>query len=288
VLRDLKRIHSHICSVAYPVLEAAGELRPNRLRDSESAVIAAAATALLTGPRQCRVCGLLLLRFVFGLVALTQCEALMLGWFRALMPKEERFFELFARHAQVTLAGAEALRGLLNGGEDVLRHCNEISSRENEADEITREVLMALRRTFITPLDRGDIKDLITSMDDAIDQMNKTAKVIRLFEIRKFEPPMQEMGEVIVRAANISMEAVPLLRSIGKQSSRLNVLTEQMIRLEEHADELHDQGRKELFLKQTNAIGFIIGTEVYDHLERVVDRFEDVANEISAIVIENV
>src|SRR5712691_2646085 len=149
----------------------------------------------------------------------------MLGWFRALMPKEERFFDLFVRHAEVTLAGAEALRILLKGGDDVLQCCREITKRENEADEITREVLTALRRTFITPLDRGDIKDLITSMDDAIDQMNKTAKVIRLFEIRSFEPAMQEMGEIIVSAANISMEAVPLLRSIGKQSGRLNVLT---------------------------------------------------------------
>ena len=115
----------------------------------------------------------------------------MLGWFRALMPKEERFFELFTRHAQVTLTGAEALWGLLHGGDDVLRFCKEISTRENEADEITREILTALRRSFITPLDRGDIKDLITSMDDAIDQMNKTAKVIALFELTHFEEPMQ-------------------------------------------------------------------------------------------------
>jgi predicted phosphate transport protein (TIGR00153 family) len=221
-------------------------------------------------------------------IDLTKREVAMLGWFRALMPREERFFELFVRHAQVSVAGAEALRAMLRGGDDVVRHCKEIGARENEADEITREVLIALRRTFITPLDRGDIKDLITSMDDAIDQMNKTAKVISLFEIRSFERPMQEMGEIIVRAASISMEAIPLLSSIGKQASRLNVLTEQIIRLEEQSDELHDQGRKELFLQQTNAIAFMIGTEVYDHLERVVDRFEDVANEISAIVIENV
>jgi uncharacterized protein len=212
----------------------------------------------------------------------------MLGWFRALMPKEERFFELFARHAQVTLTGAEALRGLLQGGDDVPRLCKEISVRENEADEITREVLTALRRSFITPLDRGDIKDLITSMDDAIDQMNKTAKVITLFELNRFEEPMQEMGEIIVRAAKVSMEAVPLLGAIGKQAGRLNALTEEIIRIEERADQLHDQGRKELYSNQTNAFTFMIGTEVYDHLEKVVDRFEDVANEISAIVIENV
>jgi uncharacterized protein len=212
----------------------------------------------------------------------------MLGWFRALMPREEHFFDLFSRHAQVTLAGAEALRSLLNGGEDVLRYCKEISAHETEADEITREVLTALRRSFITPLDRGDIKDLITSMDDAIDQMNKTAKVTALFELHSFEQPMQDMGGLIVRTAKLTVEAIPLLRSIGKQSSRLNVLTEEIIRIEEQADQLHDQGRKQLYLNQTNAFAFMIGTEVYDHLEKVVDRFEDVANEISAIVIENV
>src|SRR5262245_17567848 len=135
----------------------------------------------------------------------------MLGWFRALMPKEEHFFDLFNRHAQVTLAAAEALRALLKGGDNVPQCCREITKRENEADDITREVLTALRRTFITPLDRGDIKDLITSMDDAIDQMNQTAKVIALFELRSFELPMQEMGELIVRAAEVSQQAVGLL-----------------------------------------------------------------------------
>jgi predicted phosphate transport protein (TIGR00153 family) len=212
----------------------------------------------------------------------------MLGWFRALMPKEERFFDLFTRHAQVTLAGAEALRDLLRGGDNVPQYCCEITKRENEADEITREVLTALRRTFITPLDRGDIKDLITSMDDAIDQMNQTAKLIALFELRSFEAPMQQMGEVIVHAARLNVATVPLLSTLAKESGRLHGMTEEIIGLEEQADQLHDQGRKQLFQTQKDAIAFVIGTEVYDHLESVMDRFEDVANEISAIVIENV
>jgi uncharacterized protein len=212
----------------------------------------------------------------------------MLGWFRALMPKDEAFFELFTRHARVTLAGAQALRALLKGHDDVVRCCREITKRENEADEITREVMTALRKTFITPLDRGDIKDLITSMDDSIDQMNQTAKVISLFELRSFEAHMQEMGDIIVQAGQLMMDAVPLLSSLGRHSARLNSLTEQMIRLEEQVDQLHDQGRKQLFLNKKDAFAFIIGTEVYDHLEAVMDRFEDVANEISGIVIENV
>jgi uncharacterized protein len=73
-------------------------------------------------------------------------------------------------------------------------------AHEHEADGITREVLLAVRRTFITPFDRGDIKDLITSMDDAIDQMHQTAKTIPLFEVRSFEPAMREMGEFVVQA----------------------------------------------------------------------------------------
>jgi uncharacterized protein len=215
-------------------------------------------------------------------------EVLMLGWFRALMPKEERFFDLFTRHAEITLAGAEALRALLKGGDNVLQCCRVITKRENEADEITREVLTALRRTFITPLDRGDIKDLITSMDDAIDQMNQTAKTIALFELRSFDAPMQEMGEIIVRAAKLNVDAAPLLGSLAKDSGRLNGITEEIIRLEEEVDQLHDRGRKQLFQAQKDAISFVIRTEVYDHLESTMDRFEDVANEISAIVIENV
>jgi uncharacterized protein Yka (UPF0111/DUF47 family) len=125
-------------------------------------------------------------------------------------------------------------------------------------------------------------------MDDSIDQMNQTAKVITLFELRSFEACMQEMGEAIVQAAKLMVEAVSLLSSLGRQSARLNSLTEEMIRLEEQVDQLHDHGRKQLFLNQKDAIAFVIGTEVYDHLEMVMDRFEDVASEISAIVIENV
>ena len=145
-------------------------------------------------------------------------ETTMLGWFQALMPKEERFFSLFVRHATIVLAGAEALRGLLQGGDKIEHYCMQIFDREAEADEITRQVLTAVRRTFITPFDRTDIQDLINSMDDAIDQMNKTAKVITLFEVRSFEPQMQQMGEVIFQAATLILEAVPFLSSIGKNA----------------------------------------------------------------------
>lgn len=212
----------------------------------------------------------------------------MLAWFQALMPKEERFFTLFEKHATIIVAGAEALRGLLQGGNTVEDYCREIFRREAEADDVTREVLVAVRRSFITPFDRTDIHDLISSMDDAVDQMNKTAKATGLFEVRTFEPQMQQMGEIIVQAAKLVQEAVPLLSSIGTNAGRLNELTAKIIAVEEQADDLSDQGLKALFLanRQGNAINYVVGAEIYDHLEKVVDRFEDVSNEINSIVVD--
>jgi predicted phosphate transport protein (TIGR00153 family) len=217
----------------------------------------------------------------------------MLGWFRALMPKEERFFDLFVQHATIVVAGAEALCGLLRGGDSVGHYCRVISERETDADEVTRQVLNAVRRTFITPFDRSDIQSLTSSMDDSIDQMNKTAKTIMLFEVKSFDPQMQQMGDIILQASKLVLEAMPLLRSIGTNAQRLNVLTEQVVRIEDHADRLHDEGRKALYLAnrnggaQSGAMSFIVGTEIYDHLESVVDRFEDVSNEINALVVDH-
>jgi len=216
----------------------------------------------------------------------------MLGWFQALMPKEERFFELFTQHATVVVAGAEALRGLLQGGDNIERYCKQVFDREADADEITRQVLTAVRRTFVTPFDRTDIQDLITSMDDAIDQMNKTAKIIVLFEVGHFEPQMQQMSEIIVQAANLTLEAVPLLSSIGTNAGRLNALTAKIISIEEQADHIYNEGLKALFLANRqegtgNAMSFIVGSELYDHLEKVVDRFEDVSNEINSLVTDH-
>jgi uncharacterized protein len=214
----------------------------------------------------------------------------MLGLFRKLLPREDRFFDLFAEHSRTVMGAAEALNALLAGGPDIERHCDRIVELENEADEITREVLLAVRRSFITPFDRGDIKDLIQSMDDAIDMMHKTVKTIRLYEQKSFDPGMQAMGAAVVEAAHLVAEAIPLLNRIGVNAHRLSTIAEEVTRVEGRSDELHDQGLKDLFKRHgsTNPMAYIIGSEIYGELEKVVDRFEDVANEISGIVIENV
>ena len=215
----------------------------------------------------------------------------MLSLFRKLMPREDRFFDLFEQHSRTVVGAAESLQALLAGGPDMEKHCNRIVELEDQADNITSEVLLAVRRSFITPFDRGDIKDLIQSMDDAIDMMHKTVKTIRLYEQTEFEPGMQEMGKTVVQAAHLVAEAVPLLDRIGINAHRLNGLVEDVTRVEGRSDELHDQGLKDLFRKHGpsgNAMAYMIGSEIYGELEKVVDRFEDVANEISGIVIENV
>jgi predicted phosphate transport protein (TIGR00153 family) len=217
-------------------------------------------------------------------------EFAMLRWFHALMPKEERFFDLFARHSQAVLAGAEALRAMLEGSEAIKHNYQIVMDREQDADDATREVLIAVRRTFITPFDRGNIRDLITSMDNAIDQMQKTAKGIILFDVTEFAPQMKEMADIIVKCAQLVQEAVPLLRSISSQAVRVSSLTEEISQLEGRADELHDIGLKALYQSQgnSNPMAFFVGNEIYDHLEKVVDRFDDVANVMHGIVIEHV
>ncbi len=213
----------------------------------------------------------------------------MLGWFRKLLPHEDRFFDLFEQHARAVVGGAEALKALL-AGEDVEANCSRIVALEKEADAIAAEVMLAVRRSFITPFDRTDIQDLIQSMDDAIDMMNKTVKTIRLFETTEFDPLMREMGGVIAEAAGLVARAIPLLAKSGANAQQLVAITEEVTRAEERSDLLHEQGLKDLFRRHGHgdAMAYMIGSEIYSQLEKVVDRFEDVADEIHGIVIENV
>jgi uncharacterized protein Yka (UPF0111/DUF47 family) len=214
----------------------------------------------------------------------------MMTLFRKLMPREDRFFQMFCDHSKTVVAAAQALDQLLQG-KDVEENCRRIVDLENQADEITREVLRAVRRSFITPFDRGDIKDLIQSMDDAVDMMHKTVKTIRLYEQTSFDPLMQQMGKQVVEAARLIAEAVPLLDKLSPNAQRLAAIAEKVTHVEGLSDDIHDQGLKDLFRRHGangNAMAYLIGSEIYGSLEKVVDRFEDVANEISGIVIENV
>jgi hypothetical protein len=209
-------------------------------------------------------------------------------WFQFLLPREDSFFDRFEAHALLLTKGAEALRELLNGGPGMAAAGAAIIAHEEAADEVTRDVFQAVRRTFITPFDRADIRELTTSLDDAIDQMQKTAKSISLFEVTTFQAEMGELGDLAISASYLTLEAIELLRDLRRNAARLNAIAEAVIRIENRSDEVYDAGLKALFAaSQDRPMDYIVGADILGHLEKVIDRIEDVSNGISGILIEH-
>lgn len=220
-------------------------------------------------------------------VARTSRMGDMFAWFQRLLPRTGDFFGMFEAHAVIVAAGADALARLLqDGGPD---HAREVIERENDADDITRDVLRTVRETFLTPFDRGAITSLIGALDDAIDEMKGTVQAIQLYEVTGFEREMKDIAAIIVDAARLTVEAMPLLRDVAGNGARLHELTERIVRLEGRTDDIHDAGVKRAFREYgaTDTIRFIVTREVYARLERIVDAFEAVANEIDGLVIDH-
>jgi uncharacterized protein len=214
----------------------------------------------------------------------------MLRWFHKLVPRQAQFYPLFERHAAVVVAGALALRAMPAGGDQIKLRCDDILALEDEADDAARDVLLGLRTSFITPFDRADIQSLITAMDDSIDQMKQTAKAIVLFEATDFEPDMRLMADAIVECAELVKRAVAMLPDLAKNAAALNEICAQITKIEGEADDTLERGLGKLYRKAKagDAMEFIRGNEIYNHLEKAVDRLNDVADEIQGIVIEHV
>jgi uncharacterized protein len=226
---------------------------------------------------------------VLGVVAEKSKVGPMFAWFQRLLPKTGGFFELFEAHAVALTAAGDAMGRLVQGGPAMHENVREIFEREHDADQIIREVLKTVRETFLTPFDRSSITALIGSMDDAIDEMQAAASAIELYDFKEFGQEMKDMAAIIVDSARLVAEALPLLRNVGANGGRLHELTERLVRMEGHADEIHSAGLKAAFQanRDGNAIGFIVQREIFKHLERIVDAFEDVANVIDGIVIDH-
>jgi len=213
----------------------------------------------------------------------------MSGWFQRLLPRTGDFFGMFEAHAATLVAAADALSHLAQDDSSTSEQLGIINQREHEADDIIREVLTTVRRTFLTPFDRGAITSLIASMDDAIDEMQTAARAIDLYELHQLQDEMKAMVSVAVESAALTAEVMPLLRDIRRNGGRIHELTERLVRLEGRADEIHAAGLKKAFKQhgESSTIQFIVAREIFKHLERVVDAFEDVANEIDGIVIDH-
>ena len=226
---------------------------------------------------------------VLNLVAEKSKVGPMFAWFQRLLPKTGGFFELFEAHAVAITAAADAMGRLVQGGPAMHENAREIYEREHDADQIIREVLQTVRQTFLTPFDRSSITALIGSMDNAIDEMQAASSAIELYEMQEFGQEMKDMAAIIVDSARLVAEAMPLLRNVGANGPRLHELTERLVRMEGHADEIHSAGLKQAFQahRDGDAIQFIVRREIFKHLERIVDAFEDVANVIDGIVIDH-
>ena len=214
----------------------------------------------------------------------------MFGWFQRLLPKSGDFFVLFERHGATMVSAAQALVSLTAGEGDRAQLLRTIRDQEHAADEVIREVLHEVRHTFLTPFDRGAITALIGAMDDTIDEMNATASAIELFEVTAYDSQMQEMARVVLDACKLIAESLPLLRDVERQGRRLHELTARIVQLEGQADGIHDAGMRAAFQAQkvrNDPLAFMVSREIYKHLERIADAFEDVANEIDSLVIDH-
>jgi len=213
----------------------------------------------------------------------------MFAWFQRLLPHKGDFFGMFEAHAATLVAAADELRKLADDGLSTRDALAAIRDREHDADEIIRRVLIEVRKTFLTPFDRGAITSLIGAMDDAIDEMLAVARAVDIYDLRELRPEMKQIVDLIAEAAAVTAKAVPLLRNVSANGTKLHELTGRLVNLEGNADDLHAAGLKRAFqeIAPKSPVDFAISREVFKNLERVTDAFEDVANQIDGIVIDH-
>ena len=212
---------------------------------------------------------------------------ILLRAFRGLMPHDDRFITRFSEHARLIVPAAEAFRGLMSGDGKAEQHVAEISRLEDAADQITRDTVRAIHRTFVTPFDRSQILDLITALDDTIDLMKDTGRRMVRYGVG-FTSEMQGMADCAVRAATEIRDAMPLLGAIDRNVARLSIMSVAVRRIESEADDLLDRGLRVLFAGDTSPGHKLTVEKVYDLVEAVVDRCEDVVDVIDGIVVEQV
>jgi predicted phosphate transport protein (TIGR00153 family) len=195
---------------------------------------------------------------------------------------------MFCLHAEKIGAAARSLEDMMKDGADIAAHLSRICAIEGEADQITRKTLQALHRSFITPFDRDQIHQLITTMDDTVDGIEEVAQRADLYGVRTFTPDMRDLAAGITQCAELLAQAIPLLRDVSRNAETINRLCDEIGQHESAADRRQREGLRALFATETNPVTLISRKEIYQRLEKVSDRFDDVANVVETIVIEQV
>ncbi|MBY0430164.1 MAG: DUF47 family protein [Rhodospirillales bacterium] len=209
--------------------------------------------------------------------------------FRALMPKEQGFIEFFTAHTDRMVAAADVLAAMMAEGEaDRDARFADICRIEGEADKIARDTIIALHRAFMTPFDRSDIHAVITALDDTVDLIEEVAQRSMLYRVNEFSPGMRKLAALIQDCSRRMAEAMPLLNDVSRNVEKINALCERVGKIESEADRVLREALSELIAQHPDTTTFLGRKEVYELLEAVTDRCDDVADLIEGIVLDQV
>jgi predicted phosphate transport protein (TIGR00153 family) len=206
--------------------------------------------------------------------------------FGRLMPTEGKFFDLFNQHADLCVKGAHEMVGLMTNFDDLEIRTHAIEAIEKEADKITYATVDMLHKTFITPIDRDDIHKLITRMDDILDLMEDAAQTVSLYDLKAVTPEAKRLAELCLACCEKVQAAVALLHNMDN-SQKIVAICEEIDRLESDADHVMRAAMSKLFRDEPDVRNLIKLKAIYEILETVTDRCEDVANIIEGIIVEN-
>ena len=206
--------------------------------------------------------------------------------FGRLMPKEGRFFDFFIQHADQLVMGATELKILMSNVSELPLRKRNIESIEHTADKITQQTMQLLHQTFITPLDRDEIHQLITRMDDILDLMEDASQCMHLYDIHSVTEETRQLANICLESTEKVREAVKLLPNM-KNAGQILEACKRIDALESDADHVMRTAMAKLFREEADARQIIKMKELYQLLESVTDRSQDVANIIEGIVLEN-
>ncbi len=212
--------------------------------------------------------------------------------FGKLLPREGNFFELFNQHGGHIVEGARAFILLIQNYADLdlrEKYGNEVGNAERSADRVTAEVNRLLHKTFITPIDREQIHGLINAMDDILDLLQDATETMALYDVRAMTDEVLRLGDLSAKCCERVQHAVSLLPKISQpETAEAAIKTcEEIDKLESDADRVMRAAMSKLFREETDVRELIKLKTIYEQLESISDRCEDVANLIEGVVLEN-
>ena len=200
-----------------------------------------------------------------------------------LIPREVRFFDLFDRQSEHIIHAAALLQDMVHNFSDARAKANAIKEVEHQGDQVTHEIVRRLNTTFITPIDREDIHDLATHLDDVLDFIEAVAERLVVYRIKEITSPARALADVIVQMTQAMDRAIKCLRTMDPGFHEHAV---EVNRLENSADRLLRESLAALFEESVDPIEVIKWKEIYENMEIVTDRCEDVANVIEGIILK--